>query len=172
VNEADTPWTNMASRVVRVLLTRKGFSYAALSGALSILGVTENGRSLASRVSRGRIKLALLLQIISVTKAKVPHLWEQPLNMAGTWEDLSKAVVSAELSRQPSVTLDELAHRLVRLGADLTEKTLVLHLSNGTLSLPVFLQCLVALGSSSLELYVDYEDLVLAARASAAAVAE
>jgi len=172
VNEADTPWANMASRVVRVLLERKGFGYAALSDALTTLKVMESERSLASRVSRGRIKLALLLQIISVTNAKVPRLWVRPLKETETWEDQARAVVLAELSRHPNVTLDELAHRLVRLGADLTEKTLISHLSSGTLSLPAFLQCLVALGSSSLELYVDYEDLVSAARASETASAE
>ena len=167
MSEADTPWANLASRVVRVVLARKDVSYTVLSDALSTLGVIESERSLASHVSRGRIKLALLLQIISATDADVPHLWESALLVTGTWEDRAAAVVSAELSRHPTVTLAELAHRLVLLGDDLTEKTLVSHLSSGILSLPSFLECLVALGSSSLDNYVEYKDLVSAAIARA-----
>jgi hypothetical protein len=168
VSEEETRWPNLASRVVRVALARKDFSYAQLSRALSSLGVRESERSLASRVSRGRIKLHLLLQIFSVTGAKMPALWGAPLSMPGTWEQRAKAVVAAELSRQPKVTLDELAQRMTRLGAELTEQTLASHLAQGTISLPEFLQCLVALGSSSLERYVDYEDLAAAAQAAPA----
>ncbi|MFM0132752.1 DUF6471 domain-containing protein [Paraburkholderia sediminicola] len=164
MSDADPPWAGLASRVVRVVLARKDFSYAQLSEALSSVRVRESERSLASRVSRGRIKLELLLQILSVTGAKIPALWDEALCASGTWEQRASAVVAAELSRQPTVTIDELALRMVRLGADLTEKTLVSHLSQGTLSLPEFLQCLVALGSSSLERYVDYEDLIAAAQ--------
>nr|WP_257030725.1 DUF6471 domain-containing protein [Paraburkholderia bryophila] len=162
VSEEDTHWTNLASRVVRVALARKDFSYAALSDALAALGIAESERSLASRVSRGRIKLALLLQILYVTRAKTPRLWGQAVIAEGTWEERAAAVILAELTRHPTVTVSELAHRLVLLGADLTEKTLASHLSTGALSLPAFLQCIVALGSSSLDSYVDYEDLVLA----------
>jgi hypothetical protein len=42
------------------------------------------------------------------------------------------------------------------------------HMDEGLISLPEFLQCLVALGSSSLERYVDYEDLAAAALAASA----
>jgi hypothetical protein len=172
VSEEVTPWANLASRVVRVVLARKDFGYVALSDGLSTLGVAESERSLASRVFRGRIRLALLLQIFYVTGAKTPPLWAEALATPGTWEDRAKAVLYAELSRHPTVTLVELATRLVRLGANLTEKTLVSHLSTGDLSLPAFLQCLVALGSSSLENYVDYEDLVSAARMNSEAPPE
>ncbi|MCK4140500.1 DUF6471 domain-containing protein [Ralstonia pseudosolanacearum] len=168
MSEAETPWSSLASRVVRVVLARKDFSYSRLSEALASVGVNESERSLASRVSRGRIKLGLLLQILFVTGAKVPKLWDDALSGPGTWEQRARAVVVAELSRQPTVSINELAQRMVRLGADLTEKTLTSHLAQGTLSLPEFLRCLVALGSSSLERYVDYEDLVAAVQAKPA----
>ncbi|HKR40302.1 MAG TPA: DUF6471 domain-containing protein [Paraburkholderia sp.] len=166
MSEEETPWSSLAARVVRVILARKDISYAQLSEALRAVGVKESERALASRVSRGRVKLSLLLQILAVTGAKVTTLWSGVLTMSGTWEQRARAVCLAELSRQPTVTLEELAHRMVRLGADLSEKTLVAHLEQGTTSLPEFLQCLVALGSSSLERYIDYEDLVAAAHAA------
>lgn len=165
VSEADTPWTGLASRVVRAVLARKGVSYAELACALTSVGVKESERSLASRVSRGRIKLGLLLQILSVTRAKMPRLWLEPASFPGTWEDRARAVIEAELSRHPTVTVEELAQRMVRLGADLTERTLASHLLDGTVSLPEFLQCVVALGSSSMERFIDYEDLVAAVEA-------
>jgi len=166
VSGAETAWSSLASRVVRVVLARKDVGYAQLSQGLASMGVKESDRALASRVSRGRVKLSLLLQILAVTGAKVPSLWAGAVSMAGTWEQRAKMVVVAELSRQPMVAFEELAQRMVRLGSDLTEKTLTSHLEEGILSLPEFLQCLVALGSSSLELYVDYEDLVAAAQAA------
>jgi hypothetical protein len=162
VSELETPWSSLAARVVRVVLARKDFGYAQLSEALASVGVKESNRALASRVSRGRIKLSLLLQILTVTGSKVPALWGTAISTPGTWEQRAKGVVVAELCRQPLVTFDELAQRMIRLGADLTEKTLMSHLDEGIISLPEFLQCLVALGSSSLERYVDYEDLAAA----------
>lgn len=166
MSDIETPWAALASRVVRVILARRDVSYAELSAALASAGVKETERSLASRVSRGRIKAGLLLQILSVTNAKAPSLWADAMLAPGDWEDRAKAVVSAELSRHPTVTVEELAQRMVRIGADMTEKTVISHLSEGTLSLPELLQCLVVLGSSSLERYVDYEDLVAAAPTS------
>ena len=163
MTEADTPWTELASRVVRVALTRKNFSYAELSTALHCIGVTESERSLASRVSRGRIKAQLLLQIFTVTHAKVSPQWQPTFATNLGWERKVQEIIKLELARHPTVTFEELAQRMVKLGAELTEKTLVSHLQLGTLSLPELLQCLVALGSSSLELYIDYDDMAAAA---------
>jgi hypothetical protein len=42
--------------------------------------------------------------------------------------------------------------------------TLAAQISSGTLSLPIFLRCLVTLRSSSLNFCIDYKDLVAAAR--------
>ncbi|WP_321815134.1 MULTISPECIES: DUF6471 domain-containing protein [unclassified Paraburkholderia] len=165
VREEETPWSNLAARLVRGLLVRKDFSYAQLSENLLPLGVKESERALASRVSRGRVRLSLLLQIYSVTGANLPTLWGGVLSIPGTWEQRARAVCLMELSRQPMVSFEELAHRMVRLGATFSEGTLVSHLEQGTISLPEFLQCVVALGSSSLDHWIDYQDLVAAARA-------
>src|SRR5690349_16320509 len=88
--EVEAAWSSLASRVVRVVLARKDFGYAQLSEALASVGVEETERSLASRVSRGRIKLGLLLQIFAVTGAKVPSLWSAAVSMPGTWEHRAK----------------------------------------------------------------------------------
>lgn len=169
MSEEATAWSSIAARVVRSVLARKDVGYAQLSEGLATFGVSESERGLASRVSRGRIKLSLLLQIFAVTRAKVPPLWVQAFALSGSWESRASAVCAAELSRHPTVTFEELARRMIHLGADLSERTLTSHLRSGTISLPEFLQCLVALGSSSLEGFVDYEDLVAVANTTAVA---
>lgn len=165
MSDNDTPWTLLASRVVRVALARQDTSYSQLSDALVSVGVKDGERSLTSRVSRGRIKASLFLQIMAVTNAKVPELWRDAMSSPRPWDERVKAIVEAELSRHPLVSVEELAQRMVRNGAELSEKTITAHLVEGAaLSLPELLQCLLALGSLSLEHYVDYEALVSAAQ--------
>jgi len=60
--------------------------------------------------------------------------------------------------------IEELVQRLVLLGAGFTAKTLEMQIFSGTLSLPLFLRCLVILRSPSLDFCIDYKDLVSAAR--------
>lgn len=164
MSEAGTSWSDLAARVVRVILARKGMGYAELATALASVGVEENERSLALRVMRGHIKLGLLLQILLVTHSTLPCLWLEPASRPGSWEGRAKAVLEAERSRHPTVTVEELAQRMIQLGAGLTEKTLAAHIDLGTISLPEFLQYAVALGSLSLERYIDYDDLVAVVR--------
>lgn len=165
MSESENPWIEMACRVVRTVLARKGIGYAQLSVGLAAFGITEGEKALAARVSRGRISLAMFLQVAQVANAKLPPLWEIAQNTPDPWEDRAFHVVSCELKRHPTVSLADLAQRIQTLGADYSEKTLVARMSSGTLSLATFLQCLVALGSLSLECFIDYEDLVLAAKA-------
>jgi hypothetical protein len=56
---------------------------------------------------------------------------------------------------------------MVQLGASLSEKTLASHIDQGNISLPEFLQSVLALGSSSLDLYIDYRDLIAVGRSAA-----
>lgn len=160
----DTPWTRLAARVIRVALARKDLSYAQLTSALAASGSRETERSFVSKIYRGTPRLALLLQIIDISSARPPELWSDAMKVEGSWEERAAAVLSCELSRQPWVTPDELVRRLQMLGADISEKSLKTHLTEGTASLALTLQCLAALGSGSLERYIDVDDLAEAAR--------
>ncbi|WP_157641583.1 DUF6471 domain-containing protein [Burkholderia ubonensis] len=168
MSQVDISWADMAARVVRVILARKGMGYAELAKALESVGVEENERSLALRVMRGRVKFSLLLQILHVTHSTTPRLWLDALSLEDSWEARAAAVLDAERARHPTVSVGDLALRMVQLGASLSEKTLALHIEQGTISLPEFLQCVVALGSLSLDRYIDYDDLVAVARGTAA----
>ena len=164
MSEIDTLWADLASRVIRVALERKGVSYAELADTLTAIGVKETERSLISRVSRGTVKLTLLLQIIDVTRALPPHLWIDAVRIRGSWEQRAQSVVAAELARKPWVTPNKLLALLAEIGADVNAKTLLSQLSEGAIPLSLFLQCVVVLGSSSLDQYIDFPDLVSAVR--------
>ncbi|MFM0002108.1 DUF6471 domain-containing protein [Paraburkholderia dipogonis] len=162
--ETDTLWTDLASRVIRVALERKGVSYAELADRLATIGVKETERSLISRVSRGTVKLTLLLQIIDVTHALPPQLWVDAIRIRGSWEERARAVVASELARKPWVTPSKLSALLADIGADINAKTLPSQLAAGGVSLSLFLQCVVVLGSSSFDQYIDFPDLASAVR--------
>ncbi|MGC7403990.1 DUF6471 domain-containing protein [Pandoraea pneumonica] len=168
MSQVETGWADMAARVVRVILARKGMGYAELAAALQSVGVIENERSLALRVTRGRVKLPMLLQILHVTHSTMPRLWLDAIAYRGSWESRAALALAAELSRHPALSVDDLTLRMVELGASLSEKTLAAHISQGTISLPEFLQCILALGSPSLDRYIDYDDLIATGRAAVA----
>lgn len=163
MSESENVWSERAGRVVRTVLARKGIGYSHLSAGLAQFGVTEGEKALAARVSRGRISLMMFLQVMHVTRAKLPQLWEISHDTLESWDVRALHVMRSELKRHPSVSLGDLARRIQVIGASQSENTLVTRMSSGTLSLATFLQCLVALGSSSLESFIDYEDLVSAA---------
>ncbi|WP_421376320.1 DUF6471 domain-containing protein [Paraburkholderia sp. DD10] len=164
MSETDTLWADLASRIIRVALERKGVSYAELADTLTSIGVKETERSLISRVSRGTVKLTLLLQIIDVTRALPPHLWIDAVRNRGSWEERAQLVLAAELGRKPWVTPNKLLALLADIGVDVNAKTLLSQLSSGAIPLSLFLQCVVVLGSSSLDRYIDFPDLASAVR--------
>lgn len=163
MSEKNAQWISLAARVVRVALTRKDVGYAELASRLSELGIPEDEKALASRVAMGRVRLELFLRILYVIDAQLPSLWQPAFVQTDSWEDYVKAVVSSELQQIPPMSVDELASRLAMLGANFTHKTLVAHISSGSLFLPEFLKCLVILRSRSLDAFIEYRDLVAAA---------
>lgn len=162
VSAANPSWNDLASRVIRVALERKGLSYAELADTLTSIGVKETERALISRVARGSVKLTLLLQIIYVTHALPPRPWIDAVRAEGPWEARARAVISAELAGKPWITPLRLTALLADIGTTISEKALVSQLSSGSLPLSFFLQCLVVLGSTSLDRYIDFSDLVSA----------
>lgn len=157
-------WSNLAARAVRVILARKDIGYTELADLLSVFGITEGDRALASRVSLGRVKLSLLLQIMQVTNAEIPPLWADAMLRFTTWEERASAIVMAELEQIPPMDIGELVARLGILDAGFSSKTLISQISTGTISLPIFLRCLVTLRSRSLDFYLDYKDMIAAGK--------
>jgi hypothetical protein len=156
----------MACRVTRAAMARKDFTYEELAHALAEFGVMETDRNLVLRLTRGRIRFTLFLQILHATRNRTPALWEAALGIDGTWEERARAVIGAETSRLAGITFNELSRRLAAIGVKVGDRTLGTHLLAGTFSLSLFLQCVTVLGSDSLWRFVEFEDLAAAGRVS------
>jgi hypothetical protein len=156
----------MAGRVTRAAMARKDFTYAKLAQSLAEIGVMESDRNLVLRLTRGRIRFTLFLQILHATRNRPPELWEGALGISGTWEERARAVIAAETSRLAGITFNELSRRLAAIGVTVGDRTLGAHLLAGTFSLSLFLQCVTILGSDSLWRFIELEDLAAAGRVS------
>jgi hypothetical protein len=55
-------------------LKQQGITYAGLAEKLAMVGVTENGRNISNKISRGGFTAALLLQWLEVIRASSLHL--------------------------------------------------------------------------------------------------
>ncbi|AKZ64646.1 hypothetical protein F506_20090 [Herbaspirillum hiltneri N3] len=164
MSDINAQWVSLAARVVRVALARKDVGYAELAKRLAEFGVTEDDKTLAARVAAGRVRLVLFLQILSAIDAELPQIWWPPIFANDTWDGRSRAVLEAERTQLAPMEIEELAQRLGELNAGFTQKTLVEHVTSGNLFLPEFLRCLVVLRSRSLDPYIEYRDLLAAAR--------
>jgi hypothetical protein len=164
MSEADTPWARLASRATRVALTRKDVTYGSLVEALADDGVSGGERAIVSKISRGTLKLSLFLHILSVTKVQPPERWADAMREPGSWDVRASAVLNAELLRQPSVLIDDLAARLTRLGTTTSRSLLEAQTRAGSVQLSLFIQMLHILNSDSMERFIDLNDMVEAAR--------
>jgi hypothetical protein len=184
ISDEGSNWTRLASRVVRVLLTRNDATYASVAATLSASGTVETERALLVRVTRGTVRFSSFLQIMSAVGQAPPDLWLQPIRTAEVekrvaatpgstppdarkqpqhpidWQDRAKAIIAFELSRQALESdLLEVHRRISRFNGTTSTRTLESHLSAGTVSLPLLLQVLYVLGSDSLSQYVNFSEL-------------
>jgi len=58
----DAEWTTRAKNLIRSELTRKGVTYAQLSGLLAEIGVQENEKNIANKIGRGTFSMVLFMQ--------------------------------------------------------------------------------------------------------------
>ncbi len=64
-NQTDTEWSDKSKNLLRSELKRKGVTYAQLSDLLSKIGVDENEKNIANKISRGVFTMAFFLQCMS-----------------------------------------------------------------------------------------------------------
>jgi len=60
-----TDWEAKASNILKAQLKLKGVSYAQLSELLAGIGVEENEKNIANKISRGVFTLAFFLQCMA-----------------------------------------------------------------------------------------------------------
>ncbi len=73
-NQTDTEWSDKAKNLLRSELKRKGVTYAQLSGLLEKIGVDENEKNIANKVSRGVFTMAFFLQCMSAIEVQEVRL--------------------------------------------------------------------------------------------------
>ncbi|KIT16730.1 DUF6471 domain-containing protein [Jannaschia aquimarina] len=61
----DKEWSDKAKNLIRSELKRKGVTYAQLSDSLQEIGVHENEKNIANKISRGVFTMAFFLQCMA-----------------------------------------------------------------------------------------------------------
>jgi len=64
-NATDSEWSDKAKNLIRAELKRKGVTYAQLSDLLAAIGVPENEKNIANKISRGVFTMAFFLQCMA-----------------------------------------------------------------------------------------------------------
>ena len=64
-HSTDAEWSDKAKNLLRSELKRKGVTYAQLSDLLHKIGVNENEKNIANKISRGVFTMAFFLQCMS-----------------------------------------------------------------------------------------------------------
>lgn len=64
-NHTDAEWSDRAKNLLRSELKRKGVTYAQLSDSLDKIGVQENEKNIANKISRGVFTMAFFLQCMA-----------------------------------------------------------------------------------------------------------
>lgn len=66
----DADWTLRAKNLLKGELKRRGVSYRDLAEKLTLMGVPENERNIANKISRGGFTAAFLLQCLDAVGCK------------------------------------------------------------------------------------------------------
>lgn len=77
MNRTSTPeryWESEAKRVLKAQLARAGVSYKVLVARLERMGIADNERAVASRISRGKFSFAFFLQCMAALNVTEVHL--------------------------------------------------------------------------------------------------
>jgi len=69
-HQTDAEWSDKAKNLLRSELKRKGVTYAQLSGLLGEIGVDENEKNIANKISRGVFTMAFFLQCMAAISVK------------------------------------------------------------------------------------------------------
>jgi len=64
-HSTDAEWSDKSKNLLRSELKRKGITYAQLSDMLAQIGVNENEKNIANKISRGVFTLAFFLQCMA-----------------------------------------------------------------------------------------------------------
>lgn len=164
------PWANLASRVVRVLLARKGLKTGDVPALLKQdceEGLEIDGQALSELIAKERVDLELFLRILLAINHEVPPRWVKfAIGQKTGWKSLCASILAEEIRNYPSMNRDEIAQRMASLHRGVSAATWQVKIKEGDLALGEFMSLLNEIGSTSLAQYLDWDDVVAAAQAT------
>ncbi|WP_321795274.1 DUF6471 domain-containing protein [Caballeronia sp. J97] len=161
-------WARLASRAIRVALTRQDVSYAQLASELNRMGVPESARSVEGKVQRGTFRFTFFVQALAAARVDCPDAWSQSLAGAGTWEERASNLLSHLMSQQPWLDWRLLAQRLSEIGIEIQPDNLKAQGEEGTFSAALFFQCATVCRFGGVRSFLDFSSLNSAAFAGRA----
>jgi 3-mercaptopyruvate sulfurtransferase SseA len=69
-HQTDAEWSDKAKNLLRSELKRKGVTYAQLSDLLQKIGIKENEKNIANKISRGVFTMAFFLQCMAAIQVE------------------------------------------------------------------------------------------------------
>lgn len=115
MSHVSTPWTLLASRVARGLLSRKGVTLRELTERFSALQIEETARGIDGKIARGTYSFAFFLQLLKAIRSECPNQWCPTLALDLSYEEQATYIFSRELSTQ-GLDLTGFLMRLSRIG--------------------------------------------------------
>lgn len=165
MSHVETPWTRLASRTLRGLLIRKGWTYSSLAERLSYCGRAETTRSVEGKATRGTYSLAFFLEVLVAIGSESPTQWKRTVDRYNDREECATHIFLLELKRQ-SVDLTRFAKHLAKVSADITPEALTALIETGSFPFTLLLQLSSVSEIPGLERFVDHCDIAAAAAES------
>lgn len=166
-----TPWSRLAARTARAILTRKDVSVDEFANRISAMGVPETFRGAESKFQRGTYSLAYFLLLLHAANAECPRQWARFVDSDESWEAAASHVFLHELKQQ-DLSIEELCHRLETVGVHARPEKLAAQISSGGFPFTLVLQTASVAPIPEFIRFVDQSDLAEAAGMSSATAAK
>lgn len=162
MSHVSTPWTLLAARVARGLLSRKGFTLRHLTERFSALGFDDTERGIDGKIARGTYSFAFFLQLLKATRSEYPSRWAPTVALDIRFEEQAAYIFVNELASH-GIDSSDFVKRLATVGTNLAEKEIGEKISQGTFPFVLLLQLAAVIDIAGLERFVDSCDIADAA---------
>ena len=166
MSHVDTPWTRLASRTARGVLSRKGVTYEELLVCLQSVGVDETLKGIVGKIQRGGFKCGFFLQLLCALEADLPPELQHIIDHRESWEDACTQIAAHTLAVH-SLTVNQLEKRFSKHGIALSREHIEQQFSTGAFPFTLLLQLSLIAPIAGLERVVDASDIAKAAREAA-----
>lgn len=159
VDSVDAMWARLASRAIRVAMTRSDVSYSQLADALTREGIEESSRSVEGKVQRGTFRFSFFMEALAVSRTEYPLHWSPAFSGKLSWERRASRLIRRELALSPWIDDRVLCGRLDEIGVSIEPATLSSQLDEGAFAATLFFQCATVCHFEGIHLFLNPADL-------------